>query len=163
MGVAGLKRYFEDGVAYFVTAVTKDRRALFLDPKLCRILLVTIEYHKTLFDYKVFAYCVMPDHFHWIVQPSQRFNLSFIMQMIKGSFSRKINKLNRGQGHLWQKRYYDKGIRNEHQLAQQITYVHQNPVRAGLVLREADYLHSSYHQYHGGGADYRNVLEVEAW
>ena len=161
--MAGLKRYFEDGAAYFVTAVTKDRRALFLDPKLCRILLVTIEYHKTLFDYKVFAYCVMPDHFHWIVQPSSKFNLSFIMQMIKGSFSRKINKLNQGRGHLWQKRYYDEAIRGERQLTQQIDYVHQNPVKAGLVLAEGDYLHSSYRQYCDHRTDPRDVLEVDGF
>ncbi|MFA5390891.1 MAG: transposase [Candidatus Omnitrophota bacterium] len=85
MGI--FKRYFEENAAYFVTTATKDRAPLFRNRKLCRILLITIEYHKTVFDYKIYGYCLMPDHLHAILHPKGNFNLSFIMKMIKGSFA----------------------------------------------------------------------------
>ena len=146
--MANLRRYFEEGAAYFITTATKDRKPLFNDQKFCRILLVNIEYHKTIFDYLVLGYCLMPDHLHLILKPGTRFNLSFIMQMIKGSFSRKINKLNDVKGHIWQRRYYDEVIRGEGQLIRQLDYLHYNPVEAGLVSSPAKYNFSSFKQYH---------------
>jgi putative transposase len=159
--MGNLKRYFEDNAAYFVTTATRDRAPLFRDRKLCRILLVTIEYHKTVFDYKVYGYCIMPDHLHIILHPKSEFNLSFIMKMIKGSFARKINKLNGKEGSLWQRRFYDEIIRNEKQLLNQLEYMHQNPVLGGLAKTAADYPFSSFHHYHKRADPENQLLQID--
>ncbi|MFZ5802099.1 MAG: REP-associated tyrosine transposase [Candidatus Omnitrophota bacterium] len=159
--MGNIKRYFEDHAAYFVTTATKDRAELFRDRKLCRILLVTIEYHKTVFDYKVYGYCLMPDHLHAILHPQGGFNLSFIMKMIKGSFARKINKLNGEEGSLWQKRFYDEMIRNEKQLLNQLEYMHQNPVADGLAKTPGDYPFSSFNQYHKRTDPENQLLQID--
>jgi REP element-mobilizing transposase RayT len=62
-----MRRFYLENSAYFVTTVTKERKAIFLDKKLCRILLVTVEYYKTILDYKVYGFCLMPDHLHLIL------------------------------------------------------------------------------------------------
>jgi putative transposase len=144
-----LKRHVEEEVAFFVTTVTKERRLIFRDPKLCRILLVTIEYYKIVFDYQVYGYCLMPDYLHLLLKPEGRFNLSFVMKMIKGSFARKVNRLADKEGSIWQAGFYDEAIRTEKQLYNQLEYMHQNPVQANLVSTPAKYPFSSFGQYHG--------------
>lgn len=159
--MGNLKRYFEENAAYFVTTATKDRVPLFRDQRLCRILLVTIEYHKTVFDYAIYGYCLMPDHLHAILRPKGDFNLSFIMKMIKGSFARKINKLNGKEGSLWQRRFYDEMIRNERQLLAQLEYMHQNPVSDGLAKTAGDYPFSSFAQYHKRTDPGNQLLQID--
>ena len=156
-----VKRYFEEGIPYFVTTVTYERRPLFQNPKLCRILLITIEYHKTIFDYLVYGYCIMPDHLHIILKPTGEFTLSYIMKMIKGSFARKINRLKGKKGSLWQAGYYDEGIRSNRQLLIQINYMHQNPVVSGLVKSAREYPYSSFLQYHKLAAPESQILQID--
>ena len=159
--MSNIRRYYEEGAVYFATTVTRDRQPLFLDKKNCRILLVTVEYYKAIFDYKVLGYCLMPDHFHLIVQPTSRFNLSDIMKMVKGSFARKLNKLADRQGPMWQRRFFDQVIRNEKQLTMQLDYMHQNPVMAGLASEARNYPYSSYCQYEGILKPENTILEVD--
>ena len=159
--MSNIRRYFEEGVAYFVTTITRDRKPLFLNQKNCRILLITVEYYKAIFDYSVLGYCLMPDHFHLIIKPGPRCNVSDIMKMVKGSFTRKINKLGTEAGSMWQRRFFDQVIRNERQLMMQLNYMHQNPVLAGLVSTAGDYPYSSHSQYEKSLNPVGVVLEVE--
>ena len=159
--MGNLKRFNEEGMVYFVTSVTKNRAVLFRDPKLCRILLITIEYHKTVFDYKVYGYCLMPDHIHLLLQPEGQFNLSFIMRMIKGSFARKVNRLSNQCGSIWQRRFYDEAVRSKEQLYHQLEYMHQNPVAAKLVSSAEEYPFSSFSQYYGSPNLQGDILKIE--
>ncbi|MFH1753755.1 MAG: transposase, partial [Candidatus Omnitrophota bacterium] len=79
-----LKRYFEEGYPYLITTVTHNRQPIFANGQYCRILLVAIEFYKLTLAYKVFAYCLMPDHLHLIIQAQGAYNPSYIMKMIKG-------------------------------------------------------------------------------
>jgi len=153
--MGNIKRYFETGYSYFVTTISHERHPIFTDEKTCRILLITIEYFKLILDYKIYAYCIMPDHMHLILHPIGKYNLSYIMQMIKGSYARKINKINASNGKLWQKRFYEEGIRDERMLMQKIEYIHNNPIRKKLVTSLDDYPYSSYHSYFGNN---KNII-----
>ena len=84
-----------------------------------------------------------------------------IMKMVKGSFSRKVNKLQSWQGSLWQPRYYDEVIRNEKQLTAQLRYMHQNPVASGLVPSANQYTFSSHSQYENIPNPDGLILEVD--
>ena len=153
-----MRRYFEKGYPYFVTTVIHQRQLIFIDKKMCEIIFITVEYFKLLLDYKIFGYCIMPDHIHLIIQPNGKYDLSYIMQMIKGSFSRKVNKLRSSDGHIWQKRFYDEGLRDTAMLMQKIEYVHANPVRKKLVVCPEDYKYSSHNCYFGNNS---NVLKID--
>jgi putative transposase len=147
--MGNIKRHFETGYPYFVTTIVRERRPIFSDEKTCRILLTTIEHFKLILGYKIYAYCIMPDHLHLIVHPCGKYELSYIMQMIKGSFAREFNKINNSSGNIWQKRFYDEGIRDTKMLMQKIEYVHNNPIRENLVISLENYAYSSYHHYFG--------------
>jgi len=65
------------------------------------------------------------------------------MLFIKKGSSRIIHIKEDTSGHLWSKRFFDKGIRSEQELLKTIEYIHNNPVKAGLVKEARDYLFSS--------------------
>lgn len=151
--MGNIKRHFETGYLYFVTTVVQERRPIFLNDKLCKIFLVSLEYFKLILDYKIYAYCIMPDHIHLLLQPCGKYELSYIMQMIKGSFARKVNKMKASTGKLWQKRYYDEIIRNDTMLIRKIEYIHNNPLRKGLANSLEEYRYSSYQFYFNNKCD----------
>jgi len=154
-----IRRYLEPGYPYFITTNTCRRQAIFFDEKICKILLVTLEYFKLVLDYKIYAYCLMPDHLHIILQPIGAYNLSYIMRMIKGNFSRKYNKLVFRSGKVWQERFFDEGIRDNTRLIKKIEYIHNNPVRAKIVVTPDEYKFSSYGHYFNTG--HRNNIFPE--
>ncbi|MDP8230619.1 MAG: transposase [Candidatus Gorgyraea atricola] len=154
-----LKRYFEEGYPYLITTATFNRKPIFRDERNCKILLATIEFFKLVLDYKLFAYCLMPDHLHLIIQTYGIYNISYIMKMIKGNFARKYNKMLSTQGKVWQDRFYDTGLRNHDVLLQKIEYIHNNPVRAKLTTTPDEYPFSSYNYYFGN--NYSGIPEID--
>jgi putative transposase len=76
-----------------VTSVVKNREKIFLSEKVCKLLMVTMLFYKYYLDYKIFAFVIMPDHFHVIIEPGNEFNISVIMNKIKGNFGNKYNKI----------------------------------------------------------------------
>lgn len=156
-----IKRHFEDGYPYLITTVTHKREPIFSVERNCKIFLVALEFFKLTLDYKIFAYCLMPDHLHIILQPAGKYDLSYIMRMIKGNFARKFNLMHGKQGKVWQERFYDTGIRSIDMLLQKIEYIHNNPVRAGIVSRPDQYPFSSYAYYFG--TYYSGIPEIDQY
>ena len=101
--MSDIKRYYEEGCAYFITTKTHNNLPLFNNEKNCKILLVIFEYFKLTLDYKIYAYCLMPDHLHIVLQTMGKYDFSYVMKMIKGSFARKYNKIHEKEGKVWQK------------------------------------------------------------
>jgi len=158
----GMKKYFEDGYPYFLTTNTFKNNLIFINEKFCKILLVTIEYFKLILDYKIYGYCIMPDHFHILIHPYGQYNPSYIMNMIKGNFSRKHNKLVNSKGKTWQKSYYDILVRDEKSLLNFLEYMHYNPVKAGLVESPEEYPFSSFNHYAGGNPKI-GLIEIDQY
>ncbi len=62
--------------------------------------------------------------------------------MLKGSTARECNKLLKRTGAFWQHESYDHVVRNEDELRRIVEYVLNNPVKAGLVEVEEDWMWS---------------------
>ena len=137
--MGNIKRYYEENAAYFLTTVTNKRFELFKDPRNCKILLVTIEYFKLILDYRLYGFCIMPEHLHLIIHPFGKYDFSYIMKMIKGSFARKLNKIGGREGKIWQKGFYDECILNSYDLLKKLEYSHNNPVKENLVSSPEEY------------------------
>ncbi len=93
--------------------------------------------------YALHAYVIMPDHVHVLMKPLAGWNLSQIVQGIKGFTARLINESLGRRGAAWQPENFDHLVRNEHDWQTKFDYIHENPVRAGLVERPEDYSFSS--------------------
>jgi REP element-mobilizing transposase RayT len=76
-------------------------------------------------------YVIMPDHLHVFVAGGRGFHLSQWVRQLKVALTREPK--------LWQRGFFDHLLRSEESYAQKWEYVHQNPVRAGLVERVEDW------------------------
>jgi len=100
------------------------------------------------FRYRLHAYCFMTNHVHLVVQVGS-VPLSKIMQNLSFRYTRYINKKKNRTGHLFQGRYKAILVDADNYMVELIRYIHNNPVRAGMVNRAVEYQWSSHQAYLG--------------
>ncbi len=94
---------------------------------------------------KVYAYCLMTNHVHLVIEPSEdERRLAQLMKRIAGRQTRYVNKLEKRTGSLWEGRYKSSPISTNEYLLACCRYVELNPVRAGIVGEPGGYRWSSY-------------------
>lgn len=93
-----------------------------------------------------YAYCLLPNHFHFLIQPiiddSKLFSELFRKLFI--SYSMSINESRNRKGNLFEKTFKRKIIQKEGYLKSAVVYIHSNPARHNLTEDYKNYLHSSY-------------------
>ena len=87
---------------------------------------------KIKFSVRVLAVCLMPNHFHLVVQPAADGAVSAFMQWWMTSHVRRYHEHYRSHGHVWQGRFGSFPIQQDDHLLIVIRYILRNPVRAGL-------------------------------
>ncbi len=95
---------------------------------------------------KIVAYCLMPNHYHLLVQTPEG-NLSRCMRHINGVYTQRYNRRNRHDGQLFRGRYKSILLDSDNYLTVLARYIHRNPLRAGMVNRLEDYAWSSHQGY----------------
>lgn len=100
----------------------------------------------------VWAYCLMPNHVHFVVVPQQQDSLSMFFSDAHRRYTRRVNFRQGWQGHLWQERFHS-SVMDERYLLTAVRYTELNPVRAGLCSRSADWSWSSIHAHLKGEDD----------
>ena len=91
---------------------------------------------------KVWAYCLMDNHVHFIVVPSDTDSLAKTFNQAHMRYSQYHNEKIGKRGHLWQGRFYSCPLDEVHLYAS-VRYVEMNPVRAGIIEKAEDYAWSS--------------------
>ncbi|WP_322615985.1 REP-associated tyrosine transposase [Pseudomonas sp. BIC9C] len=120
-------RYSEPGRGYLVTAVVYQRRRIFADWRLGRLL---VEEFRRAHDQKwvnSMAWVIMPDHFHWLIQ-LERYTLAQLMPAIKSRSTLTINRALNECGAFWQSGYHDRTIRDNEDLLPFAGYIVANPL-----------------------------------
>ncbi|MCP4183471.1 MAG: transposase [Hyphomicrobiales bacterium] len=96
----------------------------------------------------IWAWCLMPNHVHLIVQPRDEDGLRKTVANAHRKYASRINQRHKWTGHLWQGRY-GSVVMDEAHVYHAFAYVVLNPVRAGLVERATDWQWSSIHAHLG--------------
>jgi putative transposase len=129
---------------FLITSVAHDRRRIFKVDATARLFLEILQRYRTQALYKLHAFVVMPDHIHLLLTTE---NLPKAMKHIRGGFSYHLaSKLE-----VWQPDYDDRQIFNEKEYLNARDYIHQNPVRARLVVNAEHFPYSS--AYRAKGSD----------
>lgn len=140
---------------YFVTTNTRYRSSIFSIPEMARIVEQSIWWKNRRSQFNMFAYVVMPDHLHMLLQPTKD-TISRIMQSIKSNATREINRsidkphsrehalsamgtIMSSESFRWQQSFYDHIITDEEDFRIHLEYIRNNPVQAGLVQHAEDY------------------------
>jgi len=96
-------------------------------------------------SFKVIGYCLMNTHVHLLLQESEEIGVS--MKRITVSYVQWFNRKYNRVGHLFQNRYKSEPIEDERYLVSVLRYIHQNPIKAGMVKDVSKYPWSSYNEY----------------
>ncbi len=145
------------GKAVFVTQVVENRAPFFKNDSNCEMLLATMREAKVWHPFSMIGYCIMPDHFHLMVDLADGTNISSLMQSIKRNFTLEYKKANAVAGNLrfWQKGFYDHIIRDQKDWNGHLDYIHLNAVRHGYARTPEDWRWSTFVAWktRGGYAD----------
>ena len=99
-----------------------------------------------LFNINVAAYCLMPTHYHLMLQTPDA-NLSRCMRHLNGIYTQRYNFSHSCDGTLFRGRYKSILVDADNYVLQLVRYIHRNPLKAGLVKRLDQYVWSSHKGY----------------
>jgi putative transposase len=94
--------------------------------------------------WRIGRFVVMPDHVHFFCISNERrdaFSLSRFVGAIKEWTAKQMVAYG-ARPPIWQKQFFDHLLRSDESYANKWTYVHENPVRAGLVAKAEDWPHA---------------------
>jgi putative transposase len=151
--------HIPDGTVFF-TVVTHDRRPFLTDSLARDCLREAIEKVRRQRPFTLAAMVLLPDHLHAIwTLPDRDGDYSVRWRLIKQEFTelylarggregrRSPSRMKRKERGVWQRRFWDHVIRDEHDLERHFDYLHYNPVKHGLVRRVRDWKWSTFHRY----------------
>jgi REP element-mobilizing transposase RayT len=95
------------------------------------------------------AYCLMPNHYHFLVRQDGEFPAGLLPQRIFNSYSKAYNKKYGHDGTLFTDHYHIKQIEETSHLLHLCRYIHGNPVKDGLVSNPSDWEYSNFKDYLG--------------
>ena len=116
------------GAVYHIMARGNERRAIFFDGQDRQRFLETLAEMVDQFGARVHAYCLMPNHYHLIVE-TPRGNLSQALGWLQVTYTVRFNRRHRRSGHLFQGRYKAQVVEADTYAQTLVLYVHLNPVR----------------------------------
>ncbi len=96
---------------------------------------------------KVISYCIMPDHYHFLLKILKSETFSKLINTIEDSYTRYFNIKFHRKGPLWQNSFKSVEIRSNEQLLHVSRYIHLNPTTNQLVDRPEDWIFSSYKDF----------------
>jgi putative transposase len=139
-----ISRGLADNSVYHVINRGNGGQVVFHKDKDYEAFISIMEEVKGHYSVNVFAYCLMPNHFHMVLMPDKAKDLSKMMQWLMTSHVRRYHRHYGTSGHIWQGRYKSFLVQMDSHLLTVLRYVENNPLRAGLVNSAKDWLWSSH-------------------
>ena len=127
-----------EGGLYHIIARGNNRKEIFKEEEDYADFLKILQALKQKTSFKLFGYCLMPNHFHLLMEVG-RTSTSVVMQRLLTSYTKHYNKKYKKIGHLFQGRCKSIICEKDNYLLELVRYIHLNPLRAGLVRRPLDW------------------------
>ena len=156
----------QDSPVLYITLVTKDRLPVFRTDQMKEVLCRAIDEARKSAGFLLFAYVIMIDHMHLLT--SRPSTTSDVLRVLKGLTARRVIDYLKASSYfdslaklqhqerdrnykysLWQTEKNVLPIFSEGMFMEKLNYIHQNPVRAGLVEKARDYRWSSARIWQG--------------
>ena len=130
-----LRRFQESGQSHFVTFSCCRRQPYFATPEMFDQFVRGLEDMRRRFELCIYGYVVMAQHVHLLLSEPPQARLAEAIHDLKLSFAKRMRSLRPEDqpGSFWQKRYYDRNVRDAREFTVKLRYLHRNPVKRGLV------------------------------
>jgi len=137
-------RFSEKGRAYSLTKCV-DAGIILTDDPFSKLLIDAFFWMDSQKRFSIGAFVIMPDHYHLVIILTGSNTLPGVMKSLGSYTSREINRRVGTSGKIWQKGYYERSIRKSEDLKEIFDYIHNNPVRKGLIDHPEQWPYSSMH------------------
>lgn len=164
------RKYDLENHVHYLTGVVNKRMRLFQKhPGCCQIFLENLNFYRNRLGFKFLGYVIMPEHYHLLIMPSSKSEISKILMVLKGysakniieflrnedikfldKFKLPVNKTKRKKDskyRIFKPDDYDFNIFTQEKLIEKLNYMHNNPVKRGLVEGPTNYFYSSARSY----------------
>ena len=165
------KRQYSLGQLQFITTSTYRRAPLFLSERFRRSFVETLARLRTEKGFLLIGWVLMPEHFHLLLKPEPAEVTGLIIKRLKEETATQILRnlkdhrqypwcrkmLERlrlpstvhDESHyrVWQRRFYPFNVYSEKKRLEKLTYMHNNPVKRGLVKEPGEWPWSSWRFY----------------
>ena len=158
------RRAAEPGGIFFLTIVTNDRKPIFSEPSHIDRLRIALRRVKAELPFQISAAVVLPDHIHFLWSlPRGDTDFSGRVGRMKVLFTRSLaqtGELSSGsnasrrkhrESDVWQRRFWEHTIRDDEDFERHLDYIHDNPVKHGLVTCPHLWPNSSYQKWARAG------------
>jgi len=92
----------------------------------------------------VIAYCLLPNHYHWLLRQDGEIRVGKVPTRVFGSYTQAFNRAYERTGTLFEGPYKAIAVDTDAYLVNLCCYIHLNPVRHGLVDRPDEWPYSNY-------------------
>jgi REP-associated tyrosine transposase len=140
---------FQKGSVFHIYNRGCNRAKIFFEHENYTFLLRKSEKYIVKFDISVLAYCLMPNHYHFVLRQNNTQPLNSCIQLIFNSYTKAINKRYQRSGTLFEGRFKAREIYDDKTILEVCRYVHRNPLDDGLVNDLEDWKYSNYHEWIG--------------
>jgi len=151
----GLVRYQQTGDFHFLTFSCYQRKPYLHNASAREVFEASLEQTRIRYRFVVAGYVLMPEHVHMLVSEPRNGELMRAIQALKISVARRLT-----ERPFWQKRYYDFNVHSSAKVSEKLNYMHNNPVKRGLVADPEDWPWSSCRHYQTGE---RSTIEIESF
>jgi len=135
---------FLDNATYHIMVRGNQKQTTFVEDADFLKYIDILKHYKKKYNFRLYGYCLMPNHVHLILEVENGPDLGKIMQGLNQTYTIWFNKKYKKVGHLWQGRYKSMIIQKDKYLLTCIEYVELNPVRANINTSPFDYPWNSW-------------------
>ncbi len=133
-----------DNTCYHIITRGNQKQPVFLETKDFRRFIFLLNRCKRRFKFKLYSFCLMPNHVHLMLEVEKSATLQRIMRSLNLSYTLYFNFKYNKVGHLWQDRYKSRIIEKDKYFFKCIEYIESNPQRACLAKDITAYPWNSY-------------------
>ena len=142
---------------YHVVLRGNNKQTIFYDDEDQEVFLNRIKLAKEKYMFDLYSFCLMGNHVHLLVREREA-TIGRIMQYLLASYVFWYNSKYERVGNLFQDRYKSEPIDSDSYLLCATRYIHQNPLKAGVVREVGEYRWSSYGAYL---SDKESIVDTE--
>ena len=137
------------GLYYHIYNRGTNREPIFTCEENYLFLLRQIKHFLPYYHLAFIAYCLMPNHYHFLIRVEADGELSPFIQRLFNSYTQAFNRQHHRSGTLFEGRAKSKLIDEDSYVVHLVRYIHLNPVQAGLVKQAKDWPFSNYQEWIG--------------